>query len=156
MINPNWQRWTWASIAKHFETILGVSLKLYVEGEPRETEGLQNYCELRIDGPHCNPLSPKLYKLDLVIDALVVNIKGPGNMYEYHDAVGLVSTCFTNITILKYGTGNQDDQSELGCLKLCPNASEDKIMISRFGQRNPNVPLQEATVEACFEMLLSV
>lgn len=155
--NRHWPRWVHASIAKHFETILGNQLHLYVEGEKRQTENQENYCELRIDGPDSNQLSPKLFKLNVTIDALIVNIKSDKNSHIHLDFVGLVLTTFTNaITVYRYGTGLDDDQTELGCLKLMPDASKDKVQVTRLGQTVPAELLQETSIEASYEMLISI
>jgi hypothetical protein len=160
--NKNWVRWTVQSIAQHFRTVLGDDLFLYLEGDSRDTEGRENYCELRITGPDINQMSPKLFKLSVTIDVLVVNIKSDKNIFIFDGNVGLVTTAFTNsIQVFKYGSGPEDgpdaeNPSELGCLKLFPDPSRDMVQVTRFGQRKPNVRLQEATIEAGYEMLLSL
>lgn len=160
--NKHWVRWTIQSIAQHFRDVLGGDLFLHLEGDSRDTEGKENYCELRITGPDINQLSPKLFKLCVTIDALVVNIKSDKNIFIFDANVGLVTTAFTNaIRVFKYGTGPDDSPDannplELGCLKQFPDPSRDEVQVTRFGQRKPNVRLQEATIEASYEMLLSI
>jgi hypothetical protein len=139
------------------------TLFLYLEGDSRDTEGRENYCELRITGPDINQMSPKSVQADrYVIDVLVVNIKSDKNIFIFDGNIGLVTAAFTNsITVFKYGTGSEDNPDannplELGCLKLFPDPSRDRVQVTRFGQRKPNVRLQEATIEAGYEMLLSL
>ncbi len=161
-MNKNWPRWIKSSIAQHFRTALSGALVLYLEGEHRNTEGSENYCELRIDGPHDNKLSPSLHKISLVIDVLVVGIQSDKNIYIHDDFIGLLSAAFTgSITIYKYGLGVDDSPdpehpSELGCLKLLPDVSEEKIIVTRFGQSDPTLKMQRASIEAGYEMLLEV
>lgn len=160
--DKNWVRWTVQSLAQHFRDTLGTALYLYLEGDTRDTEGQENYCELRLTGPDINQLSPKLFKLTVLIDALVVNIKSDKEIFIFDQSIGLVTTCFTNaITVYKYGNGPDDSPDpnnplELGCLKQAPNPSSDRVIVTRFGQRNPAIRLQEATIEAGYEMLLSI
>jgi hypothetical protein len=160
--NRNWVRWTIQSIAQHFRTVLGSDLFLYLEGDSRDTEGRENYCELRITGPDINQMSPNLFKLTVTIDVLVVNIKSDKNIFLFDGNIGLVTTAFTNaIRVFKYGTGTEDSPDannplELGCLKLLPDPSREEVQVTRFGQRKPNMRLQEATIEAGYEMLLSL
>jgi hypothetical protein len=156
--NKNWVRWTVQSIAQHFRDVLGDDLFLYLEGDSRDTEGRENYCELRITGPDINQMSPRLFKLSVTIDVLVVNIKSDKNIFIFDANTGLVTTAFTNsIRVLKYGTGPDDSpETELGCLKQFPDPSREMVQVTRFGQRKPNVRLQEATIEAGYEMLLSI
>lgn len=154
--NKNWQRWVIASIAKHFETKFGGEIHLYMENEDRQTEGQEHYCELRVDGPSCDQLSPTTYRLDLTIDALVVSIKSSRNGYTHEDKIGLVSSAFTTgIPVFRYGIGVDDDQTELGCLQLLPDVGKDKIVVTRFGQTVPYLRLQEATIEAEYRMLVT-
>ena len=152
-IDPSWIRYINASISKHFKTLLTPTLFLYIEGQPRETIGQQNYVELRFHGPHCNRLSPTTFKLYVTINCLIVSIKdSQTNVYNHDDHIGLVLSAFTNaITIFKYG----GDQTELGCMKLAPDVTKDIIEISRYGQTVPSMQLQEATIEASYEMLIS-
>lgn len=164
--DPNWVRWTNASIAYHFKTTLAgltPSLFFYLEGDSRDTEGKENYCELRITGPDINQLSPKLFKLTVLIDVLVVNLKSSKNIQIFDQNIGFVTACFTNaITVYKAGNGPDDSPDptnnpvELGCLKFHPEVGRDRVIVTRFGQRNPAIKLQEATIEAGYEMLLSI
>lgn len=155
--NQNWPRWVNASVTKWFKGIYGESLYSFAEGEDRTTEGKQTYCEIRMNGPSCNLLSPNLFKLTIMIDVLVVAIRDPQNMYSMDIAIGIALQAFTNaIPIYKYGSGSGDDGTELCCMKLTPDVGKDRVEITRFGQSNPAIRLQESTIQTSYESLLSI
>lgn len=156
-IDENWPRWIRASIAKHFQTVLTGRVSMYLEGDvPLNGNNLDNYVELRIDGPDLSILSPKLSKLIVVVDALVVNLKSTNNIYIFDQNIGITMTAFTRaIQVLKYGNGPNDDMSEAFCLKQTPDVNNDRVILTRFGQINPDIRIQQTSLECTYEAHVS-
>ena len=152
--NPKWDRWIFASIAKHFETTVP-ALFLYVEGAPRKTNDQEDFFEVRVDGPFYTQRTRGEWYVRVEINCLLSTTLGDKKNYQTHRVnAGLVVAGFTHvITVLKYGPDVEDDESQLGCLQI--DNADDKIITSHFGQIEPDVELQQATIEAHYEMDLT-
>ena len=60
-INANWGRWIYASVCDHFETYRD-TLHMFLEGQHRETDELQQFFELRVDGPYYTQINKGWWK----------------------------------------------------------------------------------------------
>jgi hypothetical protein len=156
-VDPNWTRWITTNIYKHFFTVLNDNLPVYLEGQNRQTEGKKTYAEIRLNGPTVDRLSPRTFKLYISINILVAFIKATeDNLYDFDSAIGLaLSSIPTSFQIMKLGDRFEDDQTELGCLKQRPEVGKEMIEVTRYGQADPTIRLQEATLEVSYEMLLT-
>lgn len=155
MLNANLDRWIFASISKHFNDHKGART-LYVEGMIRDTRLLQDFIELRVDGPYYTEVSKKYWKLYIEINVLCQSTKDSKNFHKMRQLTGEVFKMFEPcISVYKYGTGIEDDQSFVGILqRMDEEASRNNIQVSQFGQVDPVNQLEQSTVEAHYNMLL--
>ena len=157
-MDKNWPRWIFASITKHFSDV--ISLPLFVEGMDRQTKDLKHFAEIRIDGPETNELSADYWRLYVEINVLIQTIMDDENLHRHWDNIGDVNMAFWNcISVYKHADkdGQNGDGSKLGCFKLVTDRYDrENIDTSNFGQIDKSVKLQQATVEAHYEMFLSV
>lgn len=150
-MNPNWPRWIVASFAKHFTDTLTGNLSVYVEGADRKTNDKSDYCELRIDGPFGKERSKDEWELTLEVNVLVTSIKDEQDAYKIHRSNGFVAAAFASmISILRLGTGIQDDEGIEGCLIL-RSEQREALIISNFGQVENEVRVMQSTVEGHYK-----
>jgi len=153
-INPHWLRWTVASIATHFNAAKG-AYPLYLEGDERDTDELKNFAELRIDGPFVKTLQGGLFYLDIEVNVLIQSKMDPENLYLGLTVAGVFAAAFVNvIKAYKYGTGNDDDDTLLGCYRLRDTRNDNSIDISQFGIIQKDTRLTQITIEGHYRMEL--
>lgn len=149
-MNDNWPRWIFASVSKHFETVLS-SFKMFIEGEERDQWEESDFIELRIDGPYFREIQSG-WKAKIEINILLQVVMTNDVHLIYRNA-GLIASAFTPIVVYKYGNGVDDDDSQIGCLKLVQNIRANELLvISHFGKIKPDLPLLQASVEGHFEI----
>lgn len=148
MINKNWERWIFASVSKHFDTYRE-SVPLYIEGQERQTQLLDEFIELRVDGPYFKEVSKGCTKIDIEINLLCC-VKKNNDNFRIHKLTGVVAAAFKpEIFVYKFG----DDPLELWeCLRLRSDKRE-AVIVSHFGQPDPDLPLMQATVEGHYTVL---
>src|SRR5438067_2527026 len=117
--NPNWDRWIFASVTKHFNDAAAVAtIPMYVEGDSRITAEKLDYYEFRMNGPIVKGLSGNEWRLDLELNILVVS-KDLTDFHKCRKMTGIMAAAFiTGIPLFKYGSNIGDDQSQFGCLIL--------------------------------------
>jgi hypothetical protein len=144
--NENINRWIFASIAKHFDD-RRKDIILYIEGQERNTSNLQQYFELRIDGPYIVELSKNYYRVDLEVNVLCTAKTDPKDNYLIQRLTGIICSAFTRtINVYKFGIGLEDDQSLVICLQMRTDHKE-LLQVSNFGQVEPDARLHQSTVE---------
>lgn len=157
-MDKKWARWIYASVTKFFDD--EIDIDVFVEGMDRETKDLKDFAELRIDGPWFNELSADYWKIYIEVNILIQSVMGDKNLHRFYDSIGDVNAAFQNcISVYKTPdiNGENGDGSFLGCFKLAIDRYDrENIKTSNFGQVDKNVRLQQATVEAHYEMFLSV
>lgn len=152
--NPNWARWTFASVSKHFDD-RRAGIPMFIEGQHRDTKELKDYFELRMDGPTLLEVSRGCWKLRVEVNILATSAFDESNYHRIHQNVGILQSAFTSIEVYRYGTGPDDDGTFLGCLKLLQNPSNrDFLELNHFGRIDIDTPLTQATVEGHYEMQL--
>jgi hypothetical protein len=151
-INSNWPRWLFASITTHFDDALGSNLPVYVEGTHRTVDlAVEDFCEVRIDGPNITELSKDYYKLYVEINILVTSHKNDEDFHRIHTNVGLIVAAFSDISLYKYG----DDDTALGCANLVTDhKGKQTIAVHHFGQIDPDKQLLQSTVEGHYVVYL--
>lgn len=154
-VNKNWPRWIFASVSKHFDAEKN-GLKLFIEGQHRDTREDKDFLEFRLDGPYITEVSHNYFRLYIEVNVLVQSTKDQTSYHRIHENVGIAAAAFWNgIKVFKYGDGVGDDDSYLGCLRLVTDArGKERIQISHFGQIEPKTRLLQATVEGHYEMFL--
>lgn len=155
-MNTNWPRWIFASITQHFADAI-TNYDVFVEGMDRKTNTLKDIAEIRVDGPRINEQSKDDWRIYVEINILIQSVMNDSDLHRLYRIIGDVNVAFqTCILVYKYGTGDDDDQSKLGCFNLVSDEdNREQIITSNFGQIDKSVRLQQATVEAHYEMFLS-
>ncbi len=156
--NKNWARWTHASIGDHFTTHFAAeSLPLFIEGQHRDTSSLQDFVELRIDGPTLTEVSKDCWLFRVEVNILITSVMDDANYHRIQQNVGICQAGFTSINVFRYGNGLDDDQSFLGCLQLLQNkTNRDFLEANQFGQIDIKTHILQATVEGHYKMLLNI
>jgi len=156
--DPNWPRWIFASVSKHFSDALPSGITLFIEGQHRATRTEKDFFELRIDGPTLREISKGCWLFRIEVNILVQSAMDDGNYHRIHQGVGDVAATFTNgIPVYRKGSGPLDDQSFVGCLQLLESGEHrDFLEINHFGQIDVKTKIMQATVEGHYKMLLQI
>jgi hypothetical protein len=157
MINPNWVRWAVASFSKHFaDTFSAASVPLFCEGDDRNTAKVKDFAEFRMDGPKIRELSRGYYHLFVPVNILVKSNMDDANVHRIHRTIGTAISAFADhISMFKYGPdGVIDDGSLVTCFSRMDNLL-DQLKVSQFGQIDPTVRVQQATVEGHYEAYIT-
>lgn len=152
--NKNWPKWVKASAIKHFRSVLGNDLHLHIEGGERQTNTLESYAEFRMIGPNGRELTKDYWQLDMFINILIADKMGSPYFYRFDESIGLVYSAFTDFNVYKLGNGNEDDKSLLACCLLDQDSLPDRIRLQQMGQLEPDVKMQQATIEGHYYMKL--
>jgi len=131
-------------------------LSVYIEGEDRETDGLEDYAELRYTGPRFNELSKDYWQIDIDVDVFVVSKSKNSNIYTHETNIGIVTAAFTeDLGVFELGPGPDDDPlSQIGCLLLV-RPPGGGITVTNFGLPKDQVRLRQASVDATYRMNIS-
>jgi hypothetical protein len=142
-INENWDRWIVSSLSDYFGSVAEtISFPIFIEGQNRPMD-VNDFSEIRFDGPHWNELSKGLWRLDVVV-AIMVNLVQSDDVYRINRIIGSFSSMFkSTLQTYKYG----DSDSEFLCLNLDP-ARNEKIRVDKFGMTKAATPVVQASVEA--------
>ena len=71
-VEPEMSRWIFASTSGDFGALaVTAGIKLYVEGQPRDTNKFPSFIEFRMDGPDKTELSKDFFELAIEINILV-------------------------------------------------------------------------------------
>ncbi len=148
-------RWIIASINNYFQTNLDTAeIPLYIEGAPRDTSNLEDWVELRTNGPHWEGGTQVEDNATISINCFFMSKMNDEDNYRIHKNIGLVETLMlAKIPIYKLGDGTNDDQSFLTCLTIVLRGKE-KLRANYLGQVDQNTQLLRATVEADYEFKL--
>lgn len=147
--DPNWTRWIFASCRKYFNDRVGNFKLFYIPTDDKN--GLATYGELRINGPEAKRLSSNEWRLEILINVLISADMNNQDTDLIFKSCGIIQNIMPlDLPILKLGSSNSDDQSQLGCMK----ALDETIRTSHFGQFDPKVTLLQSTVEANYQIRL--
>ena len=155
--NKHWDRWILASVSEHFdaEVVVKESIKMFVEGQFRDTNVDKEFFELRIDGPFTRETQKNQWRLVVEINCLVTTTMTDKDFHRPRKHVGSVSTGFHHcIKVFKFGDGLDDDQTLLGVLHL-RGPTDDRVLTTHFGQIDPQSEIHQTTIEGHYEMELS-
>lgn len=157
--NKNWSRWIHASVGDYFTNHFGAeSLPLFIEGQHRDTNDLQHFAELRIDGPRLTEVSKDCWLFRVEVNILLTSNMNDGNYHTIQQNVGIAQSGFVNIDVFRYGNFSaEDDDSFLGCLRLIQDrTSRSFLEANQFGQIDIKTHILQATVEGHYKMLLNI
>lgn len=150
-MNQNWPRWIFASFSKWFSD-LRQGLDFFVEGEDQKLQESENYFEFRMNGPIMTEISKDYWRLEAVINILVMSKQNATDIHTVHRNVGIAAAAFTKcIPIYKYG----DDGSQFGVMILTTYEKE-QVRITHIGQVGPDVKAMQSMVQGYYCMLLEV
>lgn len=148
-------RWTHASVKDFIKKNLS-GMPIFVEGENDKDSQHPFYCEIRIDGPTMSPHGSKGEWLgEVEININLTAKKDEKYVHIIQDKIGLAIKVLNNcIPIKKVGSPQPiDDGSFVTHLQLIP---EDDIEVNNFGQVDPTLRIQQASVEAHYRMQLFI
>jgi len=156
--NPNWPRWIFASLSKHFADAMEVAkIPLFIEGQYRDTDELKEFVELRMQGPTYRQISKGCWWLRVEINILIQFTMNDKDYHRPHQMVGIVAAAFKDAIIAyKKGKGPDDDQTVLGCLQLLQDSrSREFLETHQFGQIDKKTNIIQAAVEGHYKMILN-
>jgi hypothetical protein len=157
--NQNYERWCKIALIEHFKSGVGEEPEqggthFFVEGFERDTNGLADYVEFRLDGPYIRESTKNSFRLYFELNILVVVQEENENAYRINELTGLVSSLFLDcVNVERKGIGEEDDGSLLGCLCLVKGRNE-KVQVSHFGRINPSIGMVQASVEGHYQILV--
>ena len=157
-VEPEMSRWIFASTSGDFGALaVTAGIKLYVEGQPRDTNKFPSFIEFRMDGPDKTELSKGFFELAIEINILVTKGQVDKEYHDIHQLVGTVQDMFKQtISVFRYGDRPNDDDSFVGCLVLQQSLRGRKsVETNHFGLINPKDSILQATVEAEYRMQLT-
>lgn len=130
------------SVYTHLDTISGV--KVFIEGEARDTSKFTEFLELRMDGPWLRSSGSGTWLFEIDINVLIQTPSGK-NLYALEKLAGKIYVLLVkDISI-----------TDEVCSRLVTDKRQ-KLQINRFGQIEADVPVLQATVEARHEFTLEV
>lgn len=166
-------RWISASITKHlFDGLMAIGddFTIFLEGMPRNKEGTiintsqaitntkpgsmadGNLYEVRIDGPNLLWLQDEDWETFTEVNIIFSAPLGE-DLYALDRKIGMMITLFSKtISIMKLGDSDVDDGTHVGCIKLFMSGDKrERLVVSRFGQIDPSVPLLQASIEGHYK-----
>lgn len=155
MANADWDRWIWATLGFDFKTDFP-NYETFIEGTHRGLPSNTELLELRMDGPQRRKPSRGYYILYVEINILVRSFMDDADFHKMRKLTGEVATWLENdFCIYRYGDGVQDDDTLLGTLQLKNRGPKENVRVLHFGQIGPKYQVEEATVQAAFEIHLN-
>lgn len=158
-IDKNIARWIFSSIAVYFDAIASpLNIPLLVEGvDERETDIMESdHAELRINGPFIKELSRDYWRIYVDINILLTDHMA----MTQEDAYEIIQRCgafqqamFVPIPVKKYGTGVDDDGTQIGCLTL-RKTKNDNVKIIHFGQISRVDRIRQSVIDGRYKMYL--
>lgn len=155
--NTEWDRWIFATMSKDFNIKFNVGkFGIFIEGTHRGLPEQTELLEFRMNGPQRRQPSRGCFVLEVQINILVRSFMDDDDFHKMRRNVGEVTTWLAdNHCIFRYGDGINDDDTLLGELHLQNRAKSQLVQVNHFGQIDPKFRLEEATVEASFEIHLN-
>lgn len=157
MFNENWPRWLVASVNKHFSQLEDEDIKVFYEGQVRQTADWDDFVEVRVDGPYWRQTTRNNYIVRIEVNILIQHSISPAkNLYTITTINGKVGRCMSTIPVYKLGSETGDDGTQIGCLELVSNpASRDWTRHNEFGQIETKTSLRQESVEGHFQIELT-
>ena len=155
--NPNWDRWIFSSMSGDFKTEFENDNQIFIEGTHHELPNDTELLEFRMDGPQRRQAHRGQFILYVEINILVRSFMDDDDFHKMRRLVGEVATWLgQDRCIYRYGDGTDDDESLLGTLTLKNRKPYENVRVNHFGQIDPAFRIEQATVEASFELHISV
>jgi hypothetical protein len=154
--DKNIVRWIRASCEAFFNT-KKENIPLYFQySGPRPKDGEHTWSEFRLDGPYIKQISATEVWYDVEINILSSTPVRPDKTFVIEDINGIWVAAFEPmISVLRYGNQPGDDKSFIGCL-FRQDDTNDSVIVSRFGQANPDTKVIQSSVEAHYRMKVRI
>lgn len=152
-MDENLARWVFISIAKYFEPVVsGMGVPYFVEGAMERKEALMqaSHIELRVTGPDVKQL-PGSHDVRVSINLLCTSLMdaaGPDGWTIVQWTGVIQSAMLDPIPVYRYGTGADDDETLVGCLRV----DQNRVNIYHFGQLDKDSRVRQSEVDASFLM----
>lgn len=152
-MDENLARWVFISIAKYFEPVVsGMGVPYFVEGAMERTEALMqaSHIELRVTGPDVKPL-PGSHDIRVSINLLCTSLMDAAgtDAWTIVQWTGVIQSAMLDpIPVYRYGTGADDDETLVGCLRV----DQNRVNIYHFGQLEKDSRVRQSEVDASFLM----
>ena len=159
-VERNLARWTFSSVAAHFEPVsAGLDLPYYVEGVNERSDDIvrASRTELRVTGPFVREQGPRDYHVDVTVNILLTQqmaIAGADAYAIIGWAGRFQRVMLSVIPVYKLGNGAVDDGTKIGCLRVAGVTNE--VHIFHFGQISNTDRLRQSEVDAEYTMDWSV
>lgn len=130
-----------SSVALHFMSTIK-DLETYLEGDPHRPSS-RSYAEIRYDGPIVQQLTGTHSQVNFEVNVLVTTVMEPqnGDLYAHARNVDKARNAFVDIPILRGGV-------VLDCANLKQDHSgKDFVEVRQFGQVEPSILIEQATIE---------
>jgi hypothetical protein len=153
----NLPRWIFASASKFFTAQLQQNeIPVFLEGQERQTEGILDYIEFRLDGPYLVECTKDEYKVNIEVNLLIVTMIDLQDFHKLYRICGYALECFKAIPIYKYGDGIDDDQSYIGCM-IVPRTADQReaTRVSHFGRLEPDKPILQSSIEGHYSFYVT-
>jgi len=154
----NWPRWVQASVADHFKVLaVAQGYATLIEGIDERTTAFMestDRIEIRVNGPSIAEWSNNYYHFEVSANILIFSHMGGSlpNAYDGTTMTGhMARAASLPISVFKYGTGVDDDQSLIGCLNL-KRGSKESVKVFHFGEINKEDRLRQFGVDVSLEM----
>ena len=159
--NPNWARWTFASVADAMQAVADANnLAAFVEQLEDRTDAIlkeSDRAEIRITGPLVQELSKGYFRVWLDVSVLLASRSDGAtkNAYSIQKSAGLFQEALDSpIPVWNYGgepgdfdEGEPTTQLFLGCFRRREGTS---IEVRHFGQLDKTERIKYATVDGRF------
>lgn len=154
--NANWRRWVHASIGKYLKEVAAaatVPIPSLIEGIEDRSEAFMSApdrVEIRVNGPFTNEISAGYHRIQVDVNVLLTShMEGAvKNAYRLDTNLGIFHNAMDGvISILRLGTGPDDDQGVEFCISPRPGKS-DSIRVIDFGQIDKTDRIRQGVVDA--------
>lgn len=145
--DDRWTRWIKASINKYMQAQLPAGLTMFVEGQERETNKLNKWLEVRVEGPDWFKYSAGFHKGTVAVNILCSQ-QIIDDIYAMDRLTGIAQKMLftTSIAVIQWG---DDETQSVGCLQLISEANRN-LETRFYGQIDQKTQLMLATVAAKF------
>jgi hypothetical protein len=139
-----------------FKTEFETENQIFIEGTHRGLPNDTELLEFRMDGPQRRQAHRGQFVLYVEINILVRSFMDDEDFHKMRRLIGEVATWLgRDRCIYRYGDGSDDDESLLGTLTLKNRKPYENIRVNQFGQIDPQYRIEQATVEASFELCVT-
>ena len=148
--DETWNRWVKVSVANHFKTLESDTF-FFVEGFERDTNGEQDWIEVRLDGPYVTELTKDRWKLYIEVNIICCVAENNNNAYRMDEITGLVVKRMLDCISVHQGLVSP---VLIGCLDLVPFNARQKILVNNFGKLRPDTRFIQSSVEGHYQMFI--